>query len=283
MRYEGTAQRELFRQLRERFLLRNARSGRWALDVGSGPGRFSRHVGAGGVTCVGLDLSLAMLAVGREISSPAAGPEALRVERVRGDALQPPFSPGTFDEVALVGNALGFEAGSGDALLQTVEGLVAEGGFLLVEVAPGPGEHARYLARLPHGAVRRLLAAPPAAVLPRVRREGFETEPIRHRTAAFRRWTADELLERWRPLGWRVREAMAVAPALGPDPGRLSEVARDPQAWARLMEMEEQLGREPDRWPNAAAILVAVERPTSPTHEPVPVSSGVLEGRFTAA
>jgi SAM-dependent methyltransferase len=266
MRYEGTAQRELFRQLRERFLIRNARSGRWALDVGSGPGRFARHVGAGGRTCVALDLSLAMLAVGREISSTVAGPEAPRVERVRGDALQPPLPPATFDEVALVGNALGFEAGSGDALLQTVEGLVNAGGFLLVEVAPGPGEHARYLARLPPGAVRRLLAAPPAAVLPRVRREGFATEPSRHRTSAFRRWTADELLERWRSVGWRVREAMAVAPALGPDAGRLSEVARDPRAWARLLELEEELGREPARWPNAAAVLLAVERPALQTN-----------------
>jgi len=257
-RYEGTPQRELFRQLRERFLQRHAAPGRWALDVGSGPGRFLPFLGPSTVQRVAIDLSRAMLEFGRMPGrrAPAMG----HVSWVQGDALRPPFSDEMFSNVALVGNALGFEGEAGEGLLYAVERLVAPEGILSLEIAPGPGERSRYLARLPASAVRRLLAAPPAAVLPRLRPEGFRPEPARHRPIGFRRWTADELLARWRPPAWQVLEVAAVAPALGADQDRLAEVARDPRAWSRLIELEERLGSEADRWPDAAAVLLAVRR-----------------------
>lgn len=267
LRYEGTPQRELFRQLRERFLRRHAREGRWSLDAGSGPGRFLPWIGRAGATRVALDLSRSMLAVGRERTARTGTPKDGTLERVRGDALRPPFAPGAFAEVALVGNTLGFEGSRGRELLDGVEPLVGPGGVLVVEIAPGPGERSRYLRRLPPGAVRRLLAAPASAVLARLAPEGFAREPIRHRPASFRRWTVGELSGRWRPRGWTVREAMAVAPALGPDPTRLSEVARDPVAWTRLLDLEEQLGRDPARWTDAAAVLVAVASPAVRTND----------------
>jgi len=260
-RYEGTPQRELFRQLRERFLLRHTQAGRWALDAGSGPGRFLPWIGGPATTRVALDLSASMLGVGRELAGATPGHQPTRVERVRGDALRPPFRPGPFTQVALVGNALGFEAASGSDLLDAMEGLLAPGGSLVLEVAPGPGERSRYLGRLPPGAVRRLLAAPPAAVVPRIVREGFIPEPPRHRPTSFRRWTVQELLDRWRPRRWTVREVAAVAPSLGTDADRIAEVARDPKAWERLLELEELLGREPTRWGGAAAVLLAAEAP----------------------
>jgi len=259
-RYEGTAQRDLFRELRERFLGRHVRPGRWALDAGSGPGRFTSQVGGPGAVHVALDLSRAMLSVGRRRERMETRGPATRVERVHGDALRPPFPPSTFVEVALLGNTLGFEAGSGVELLGTVESLTAPGGLLVVEIAPGPGERSRYLARLPPSAVRRVLAAPPAAILPRLQREGFETEAVRHRPRSFQRWSVGDLLARWRDPDWHVLEVMAVSPALGPDAPRLDEVARDPGAWGRLLELEERLGRDPARWTDAAAVLVSVER-----------------------
>ena len=272
-RYEGTAQRDLFRQLRERFLARHMLPGRWVLDAGAGPGRFTPWVGGPGVSRVALDLSHAMLATGREIAAKRGTFAAPAVDRVRGDAARAPFRPESFAEIALVGNALGFEARAGEALLASVEALVAPGGVLVVEVAPGAGERARYLARLPGRVVRRLLAAPPAAVLPRLQREGFRIEAARHRPGSFRRWTAEELARRWRPPGWHLREVMAVAPALGADPDRLTEVAKEPRAWARLVELEEMLGHEPFRWKDAAAVLLAVE------HSPQQANGLVRGGR----
>ena len=265
-RYEGTAQRELFRQLRERFLRRHARDGRWSLDAGSGPGRFLPWIGGAGSTRVALDLSRPMLTVGRELAAATKAPGAA-VERVRGDALRPPFGSGSFTEVALVGNTLGFEGASGHQLLDAVEPLVAPGGTLVLEIAPGPGERSRYLRRLPPGAVRRLLSAPASAVLARLGPEGFAREPARHRPASFRRWTVAELADRWRVRGWSLVETMAVAPALGPDPARLTEVAREPSAWERLLELEERLGRDPGRWPSAAAVLVAAAAPAVRTND----------------
>jgi SAM-dependent methyltransferase len=260
MRYEGTAQRDLFRELRERFLARHALDGRWALDIGSGPGRFSPFLGGRSSRRVALDLSRAMLELARE---RAAEPKPeIPLDPVQGDAIRAPFATRRFAEVAVVGNALGFEASAGPELLAAVEALVAPGGVLVLEVAPGPGERCRYLGRLPPGVVRRLLAAPPAAVLRRLRPEGFSPEPPRHAPTSFRRWSAEELTHRWTSAGWTLREVMAVAPALGLDSERLAEVARDPKAWSRLRELEELLGRESSRWPSAAAVLLAVQRST---------------------
>lgn len=262
-RYEGTAQRELFRVLRERFLRRHAGGGGWVLDAGSGPGRFTPVLGGNAARRVALDLSRAMLAVGRELGDRLTVHGVPRPERVRGDARRPPFRSGSFASVALVGNALGFEASEGTRLLNAVEDLIAPGGTLVLEIAPGPGERSRYLARLPPGAVRRLVAAPLAAVLPRLDREGFAPEPVRHQPAAFRRWTAGELGARWRPPTWLLREVMAVAPALGPDRARLDAVARDPASWTRLVELEEAIGGRSARWSGAAAVLLAVARAPS--------------------
>jgi hypothetical protein len=205
-----------------------------------------------------------MLRVGQELEEARGGVGT--IDRVLGDASRPPFRSAVFTEVALVGNALGFEAAEGAALLDSVEALVGEGGTLLLEVAPGPGERSGYLGRLPPTAVRRLLDAPLAAVLPRVLREGFRLEPERHRPTSFRRWRPAELLDRWRTGGWGVREVVAVAPGLGPDRDRLEEVARAPKAWSRLLELEERLGADPARWPHAAAVLLAVARPALQTN-----------------
>ncbi len=260
-RYEGTPQRELFRSLRERFLHRHVRPGRWAVDLGAGPGRFTTSLGASGTRRVALDLSSSMLAVGRELAGDP-GAEA-SIERVRGDALRPPLRAGGFEEVALLGNALGFETHRGPSLLDRAEELVAPGGLLLLEVAPGPGETSRYLSRLPAGAVRRLLAAPLRAIVPRVEREGYAAEPVRHDDAAFRRWSVPELERRWAASGWKLVDVLAVAPALGPDAARVAAVAADPRAWVRLLELEEAVGRSRARWSRAAAVLLAAERPRS--------------------
>lgn len=260
-RYEGTAQRDLFRELRERYLRRHAREADWVLDVGAGPGRFTLELGGPRSVRVALDLAVRMLEVHRERAEARGLPVQGQLEWVRGDASHPPFRAGTFGEVALLGNTLGFEGRAGPALLDAVEELVRPGGVLLVEAAPGPGERSRYLARLPAGTVRRLFAAPPRAVIPRIEKEGFREVPLRHRTRSFRRWPADELLGRWRSRGWVPREVLAIAPALGADAARVSAVAEDPRAWSHLLEVEEALGHDPRHWPRAAAILLSVVRP----------------------
>jgi Methyltransferase domain len=260
-RYEGTPQRDLWRELRERFLDRHATGDRWVIDAGSGPGRFTSHVGAPGARRVALDLSGEML---RKLGEHwGKGPVRPRLpERIRGDLSAAPFASGVFGEVALLGNTLGFAGRSSETVWSRAAELVAPAGRLLIEVAPGPGERSRYLGRLPPSAVGRLLRAPPAAVLPRILREGFEELPPRKPEAGeFRRIRADEVSEFARRTGWEVQELIAVGPALGQDPDRVAAVRTDPKAWAHLVHVEEELGRRSDRWSRAAALLASLQRP----------------------
>lgn len=256
-RLEGTAQRDLFRELRERFLARHARPSSRVLDVGSGPGRFTAGLGDASSRAVALDLSTESLKFLRRKWEGRAGPRP-RPALVRGDAVRPPFALGSFGTVAVLGNTLGFAAEDSEALLSAAESMVETGGLLLVEVAPGPGERSRYLARLPPGSVARLLRSPSGAILPRIEREGFRTEPARRsESGSFHRFAGAELSYLLRANGWDVREVLAVAPALGPDSDRLEAVRPDPKAWEHLLRIEEALGRTPERWVEAAAVLIA--------------------------
>ncbi len=262
-RYEGTPQRDLFRQLRVRFLQRHAVDGGWALDVGAGPGRFTPFVGGPASRRVALDLARAMLEeLPRRLAlrGPVPSPS---VERVQGDSLGPPFLTGAFGEVAVLGNTLGFAGDRGAEILARCEEMVAPWGTLVVEIAPGPGERSRYLGRLPARAVGRLLEAPPRAVIPRIDREGFSPEPVRREGGAFRRWAVQELVRRWTAEGWRPVDVLSVAPGLGPDNERAAEVAARPRAWAHLLEVEETIGRREERWRAAAAVLLAARRDAS--------------------
>lgn len=259
-RYEGTAQRDLFRSLREAFLVRHFRPTGWALDLGSGPGRFTPWLTPAGSGTVAMDLSRVALEVLDEKWPRGRTPEAVP-DRVRGDGARPPFRPESFGCVAVLGNTLGFAGPESDALLSAAESLIAPGGRLLVEIAPGPGERSSYLARLPPSSVARLLRSPVRAVLPRVEREGFHREPRRRASDRdFRRYAATSLVDRWTGRGWTVLETLAVAPALGPDSLRAAAVRADPKAWAHLLVLEETLGREPHRQTDAAAVLLAAER-----------------------
>ncbi len=262
-RYEGTPQRDLFRILRERFLERHSGSGPWSIDVGSGPLRFTRWVGSEGSHRVALDLSRAALEFPRTGSSGDPG----TIDRVRGDATRPPFPPGQFSSVAVLGNAIGFAGADGSRLLDAASSLTAPGGRLLLEIAPGPGEHSRYLARLPPSAVRRLLRSPVGAVRPRIEREGFAREPWRKRDpGTFQRWTVPGISEYLSKRGWAQDETVAVAPALGHLTGRIAAVRGDAKAWGHLLEIEEAVGRRPERWTSAASVLLAWTAPASRSH-----------------
>lgn len=256
-RYEGTAQRDLFRILRERFLARHCRPAPWVLDVGSGPGRFTRSLGDRNSRAVALDLSqesLRLLAT-KWPKGPVAPPLP---DRVRGDAVRIPFAPGVFGTVAALGNTLGFAGAESKQLLDAVASRVGAGGVLLLEAAPGPGEESRYLARLPAGSVARLFRSPTSLVRRRIDREGFRTErPRKTGPGDFRRLSVPEISEHLARTGWEVRETVAVAPALGPDSERLDAVRSDPKAWDHLLVVEEEFGRQPARWEQAAAVLLA--------------------------
>ena len=231
------------------------------LDLGSGPGRFLGRIGGRASRRVALDLSREMLNLVPEVWR-SQGRTGRAPARILGDALHPPLAPGRFTGVVALGNPLGFAGEQADRLLAITEGLLAPGGLLTLEIAPSPGERSAYLARLPPTALVRLLRAPVRAVLNRLDREGYRPEPARRASEGeFRRFSADELLGRWHRAGWESVETMAVAPALGADPVRTASVRTDELAWERLLNLEEEIGRRPDRWAGAAAVLLCARRP----------------------
>jgi SAM-dependent methyltransferase len=263
LRYEGTPQRELYRELRERFLRRHVEPSGWTVDLGTGPGRFLPWIGRAGSRRIALDASREMLTLVPSVWKATGGGEPLP-GLILGLAERPPLRRGRWSEVVALGNTLGFAGRQADRVLDEAEGLVAPGGSLLLEVAPAPGERSRYLGRLPPSAVARLFLSPVRAILNRMDREGFRAEPPRHPTPeTFRRFDADELHQRLRSSGWEIVETVAVAPSLGADAARIEAVRGDPKAWTHLLELEEEVGRRSDRWPGAAAVLLAARRPSS--------------------
>ena len=259
-RYEGTPQRDLFRELRERFLGRNASTGDWVLDVGAGPGRFSLRLGRSSARRVLLDLSVNMLReAGRRLTE--GGPVGPSPDLVRGDATHPPFKPGRFSVVAMLGNVIGFAERDAGLTLDRCLELVGPGGTVVLETAPDVGERSRYLGRLPPGAVRRLLAAPINAIRPRLEREGFRREAPSPKDSEFARYGDSEISAHLTKHRFELVEGMAVAPALGADPERIAAVRPEPPAWRHLLELEEVLGRTLPRRNRASALLVAARRP----------------------
>jgi len=204
-----------------------------------------------------LDLSDEMLVAARSRTAGRPDPPAL----VRGDGTRSPLRPGRFAQVVALGNPLGFAAEGSEALFESLRSLVAAGGTLVLEIVCGPGERSRYLARLPPGAIRRLLAAPVNLVRTRAEREGFRREPREARSGSgFRRHDPAEVLNALAADGFGAAEVLCVAPALGADAERIAAVRPDPSAWLRLLELEEQIGRSPGRHPAAAALLIAATR-----------------------
>jgi SAM-dependent methyltransferase len=222
------------------------------VDVGAGPGRFLADIGPKEARRVALDLAREALL---RVDAP------FRHHVVRGDGAAPPLAPGAFADVAVLGNALGFAGKQSERLLAEAETLVAPGGMLLIEVAPGPGERSRYLGRLPPSALARLLRSPVAAIAERAGREGFVAEPTRRKEPGdFRRFDPAALSARLVARGWREEEVIAVAPSLGGSPFSLEAIRPDPKAWAHLVELEERIGRRPERWAKAAAVLLSFSR-----------------------
>jgi ubiquinone/menaquinone biosynthesis C-methylase UbiE len=260
-RFEGTPQRELLRTLRERFLDRNAPGVEGpVLEVGPGPGRFTPRLASSGRAVVLLDLSRPMLERAR-VRLESEGGQGGPLHFVEGNGRFPPLRERRFAGAVLLGNVLGFATSDAEELLQRVARVIRPGGTLLLEIAPGPGEYSRYLHRLPLTALGRLLRAPPSAILPRVLREGFASaETVKRAGKRFRRIGQDEVARLLDSLAFRLIETISIAPCLGSDPARLNTLEIGGSAWGRLLDLEEQAGRPPERWAGAATLLLAARQ-----------------------
>ncbi len=259
LRYEGTPLRDLFRDLRTRFIRRHTaqRTG-WCLDVGSGPGRFSSSIGAPTARVVLIDLSRGMLERARGDQAPFG---VSRYDFLRADGLSLPVRPGSVSAVVVLGNLLGLSPDPLPRALEPLARTLVPGGRLIVEIVPGRGEVPVYLRQLPPSALPHALRAPIRQLHDRVAAEGFDPHrgALPSRRSGFVRHRVEELDDALAPTCFRI-EAMAVAPLLGFLPEHVTAARQRATDWAKLLVAEERAGRDPARWSHAGALLGAYEK-----------------------
>jgi SAM-dependent methyltransferase len=263
-RYEGDAWRALVRELRERFLSRHlSRGDGWVLELGPGPGRFTRALLGRGARVTAVDLSLPMLRAlhrRRTIRSRAA-----RLRRVRGAGELLPFRDGAFRASVALGNILGFSASDGARLLSELARVTRPGGLLILDVASPVSATTDFL----EVAARQRL-------LPRVlRRPGYYF--LNKVVGASDRTRQPYAPERWgffefdfytvagvegalATAGFRVIDRMALAP-IGAFRTRLTTIARrERNTWNHLLALEERAGRRPGTLETGHGFVVAAVR-----------------------
>ena len=110
-----------------------------ALDVGCGEGADAIWLAGRGWTVTAIDVSDVAVNRAREAAEPAGAV----VEWVRGDALQTPFSAGSFDLVSMQYPAL--PKAAGDAAVRALLGTVRPGGLLLAVYHDLSDEHREHM------------------------------------------------------------------------------------------------------------------------------------------
>ncbi|MBO0699074.1 MAG: class I SAM-dependent methyltransferase [Zavarzinella sp.] len=164
------------------------------IDLGCGTGRLLIHFARRGFSCLGVDLSDAMLDVVRD---KAAG-EGLAIDLLKANLVELDEVPGAaFDYAACLFSTLGMIRGATNrrTFLSHVRRLLRPGGVFVLHV-----HNARY--RFGRGLGRRG-SEPGERTMPQAR--GGAELTIHH-------YTRRELVGQLRAAGFRVRELMPVAP-----------------------------------------------------------------------
>lgn len=180
------------------------------LDLGCGTGRLALFLSDRGYQVVGLDTAAAMLTVAR------TRPGSERVHWVQGDALAPPFGPGTFD--AVVALRLAFHFADLQPLLQAMVTVTRPGGRIVLDTYTWSPRALVAFGRATWG--DRVSIHRPGQVAALARRLGltlvdrqacFLFSPYLYRLLPLPVVHLLARLEAWVPPGWRARVFWAFA------------------------------------------------------------------------
>ncbi len=243
------------RELIHRFLARHApRVDGSCLEVGPGPGRFSRLLANQYSSLCLLDLSLPMLkACRRGLPRPDPGSAWNFIE---GSLEALPLRARSFDRIVALG-VLPFVAREFPRVLRDLGQLLKPSGRMLFEIQTPSQATMTLLSPNPSGA-RMILHHPKEFHLWRVVRDGYQPHDPGH-------WARLEIIWR-RPFelnrdlaaaGLRNVDMMAIGPNFGNQPAFLRTIRRDPVAYATALRLEEETGRWPELLGAGAGILVA--------------------------
>ena len=239
----------------ERFLTRHApRNGGSCLEVGPGPGRFSRRLAERHASLVLFDLSRPMLkACRRALSRPGQG---CRRTFIEGSLEALPLRARSFDRIVALG-VLPFTAREFPRVLGELGRLLKPRGRLLFEV-PSPSQTMMTVLPPNPGGARTILHAPERFHLWTVVREGYQPYDPRHKARFEYVWRRpEELVRELHAAGLQVIDRMAVAPNFGNQPDFLRQLRRDAATYATALRLEEETGRWPELLGAGAGTLVA--------------------------
>ena len=262
-RHEGEPWRILRRVLRERFVGRHLRGrGGALLELGSGPGRFTRMMRTPPRrSVIALDLSRAALrsARRRNPSSPAA---LAPVHWIHGAGECLPLRSRSVASVVALGNIVSFAATDGPLLLREVSRVLGRRGLLVADFATPVSAAQEFL----HVASERrflaeILRRRRYYLIDRVLTTHFQPFAPRRLTRwEFRFYTAQEATKALTGAGFQVHEIMSIGPIARMDNRLISAAHRDPRAWRSLLEIEEQVGHRPGVLETGDGFIVAAVR-----------------------
>lgn len=247
----GTYRRELIC----RFLTRQVPQGRGScLEVGPGPGRFSRLLAEQYESLCFLDLSRPMLkACRRGLARP--GPRGVW-NFLEGSLEALPLRARSFDRIVALG-VLPFVAREFPRILRELGDVLKPHGRLIFEIQSPSQATMTVLSPNPAGA-RTILHDPKAFHLWRVVRDGYQPHDPAHWARFEVIWRRPaELTRELSDAGLRVVDMMALAPNFGNQPRFLRGIRRDLAAYATALQLEEETGRWPELLGAGAGTLVA--------------------------
>ena len=265
-RYGREPRRVLARTLRDRFLARHlARSTGLTLELGPGPGRFTPtllRATRGRVLAV--DLSREVLTRARAHVGRTGG--ARRVAWLQGAGEHLPLANRSVDRAILLGNIVCFAAKDGGHLLREIARVVRPGGELVADFATPAGATQEFLALVARRRqLPRILRRPRFYLIDGVLASGYQPFlPARLATWEFQFYTAADVRQALGRAGFRVRDAMAIAP-LGWATDRIAASAiRDRRTWQNLLGLEERIGRRPGTLETGHGLIVSAVRAPRP-------------------
>ncbi|MDE1819696.1 MAG: class I SAM-dependent methyltransferase [Euryarchaeota archaeon] len=271
-RLEGTPQRDLLRTLRERFLRRSFPTplpeGRWAVEVGPGPGRFTPVLAETSAQLLLVDLSREMLraaAVRRERGLGSRGRRAT-LALVLGDATAWPVRPGTIERLTAIGNVVGFSGDRAEGILRELSASLAPGGEIVVESVCPTTTLPKFAARWRRDTRAPVLAGDPELRLRPLLGQGWERHHVpggpHPSSAEFHFFHPREIREALARLGIEVREQEVLAPLSGDNPELVGRIARGgPRGLDELVRWEEAAGHRPEFLEAGGHALTLAVRP----------------------
>jgi SAM-dependent methyltransferase len=264
-RQEGTPYRDLLRTLRQRFLEAHERELLQTpgpiVEVGPGTGRYTRILTHHPGPLILVDVSKRMLRETFATLPPQPRPPDL----LQGDAAVLPLRSRSVGWLQSLGGVLGFLGGEALRALEEMAEAVRPGGFLLLEV-PTP------LKKVPpedwlrrwegwQGPSGERFRGPASLISP----DHWDTAVRESRPRRIFSPLDFPLVEGWvQETRWEVRDRLLVAPIFGSRPEILNEAIRHGEAeWARIIDLEESVGRDPRFRCVGGPFLYLLRRPAS--------------------